>query len=170
MMDKWGAQKVHVDIYFAARTWRRRIRKARASAARLDRDHYYEMRYEGLVEDPEGEVQRMCRYLGEPYVSDMAQPQRLGSQMFPSGDFHAAIRHPPNTSRRERWRTEMSERDQRLFARVAGGLLSELGYEAPELGSMPAAETIRYWLMGLKYAAFQAGRRVLQAFGLFPPI
>ena len=169
MLDKWGRQKLHVDVCFAARTWQRRIRKARESADRLARDQYYEMRYETLVDDPEGELQRLCRYLDEPYSSSMAQPERLGRQMFPEGDFHEAIRRPPSTSRRERWRSEMTERDQRLFAKLAGGLLRELNYDVPELGPMPLAEKLRLWLLGLKYTILQTGRRVLQAAGLFPP-
>jgi len=77
---------------------------------------------------------------------------------------------PPNAKRVGRWRREMSPTDRRLFQRIGGDLLAELGYEVPDLGPMPARERLRYAALGSKYAMLQAGRRVLQALGLMPPI
>ncbi len=39
----------YIDIYYAVRIWKRRIRKARTSGARLGADRYYEVRYEQLI-------------------------------------------------------------------------------------------------------------------------
>lgn len=170
MLDKWGRKEIHVDPYFTARNWVRRIRQARAAGARLGLDLYYEMRYEALVAEPEVQLQSLCQFLGETYWPEMAEPHRLGRERIPLGDFHEAIRQPPSTKRIGRWQNEMSEADQRLFQRVAGPLLRELGYETVELGRLPWPEIGRYAVLGAKYVTLQTGRRALQAVGLMPPI
>lgn len=170
MLDKWGRRDFHIDICFAAHNWRRRIRQAQAAGARLGANQYYELRYERLVQDAVGELESLCEFLDEPYVPEMAEPHLLGRERLQPGDFHAPIRQPPTTRRIGRWREEMSVADQRLFQRVAGGLLDELGYEVPDLGGMPARETARFAALDFKYGTLQAGRRVLQSIGLYPPI
>ncbi len=170
MLDKWGEKEFHVDIYFAARNWQRRIRQAQASGARLGPECYYEMRYEALVEDPEAELRPLCQFLSERYLPEMAQPHRLGRQQISAGDFHAPLRQPPSTSRVGRWQQEMAGADLRLFQRVAGDLLADLGYELADAGPMPAGEGGRMALLTVKYDVLQAGRRLLQAAGLVPPI
>jgi hypothetical protein len=169
MLDKWR-HEIHIDIYFAARNWVRRIHQARGSGAQLGAERYYELRYEALVEDPEAQLRPLCEFLGEPYLPEMAKPHRLGRERIQPGDFHSAIRQPPSTARVGRWQSEMSEADQRLFQRIAGPLLLALGYAMVGLGPMPIRETLRYAGMGTKYGILQAGRRLLQAAGLMPPI
>jgi len=108
-------------------------------------------------------------YLAPP-VPQMAQPHLLGQERIDPGSFHAPIRQPPNAKQVGRWRWEMSPIDRRLFQRIGGELLAELGYEVPDLGPMPARERLRYAALGAKYVTLQAGRRVLQALDLMPPI
>jgi len=170
MLDKWGAKEPHVDLYFTARNWVRRIQQAQASGTRLSPEQFYELRYESLVESPEQALQGVCAFLGEEYVSEMAQSHLLAAARIPPGDFHQAIREPPNMSRVQRWRREMSEKDLRLFQRVAGGLLTGLGYPVRDLGKMSATERTRFTAYMLKYEVLQAGRRALQTAGLMPPI
>ncbi|MFC2029467.1 sulfotransferase [Chloroflexota bacterium] len=170
MLEKWGQREFHVDIYFAARNWVRRIRQAQASAEDLEPDQFYELRYEYLVAHPEPALRSLCEFLDEPYHPDMARHQLLGREQIPSGDFHDAVRKPPSTARIGRWQNEMSSRDQRLFQRVAGSLLTELGYEVQDPGSMPAGELARLSALAAKYESLQTGRRVLQSIGVVPPI
>lgn len=170
MLDKWGRRDFHIDVYFSARNWVRRIRQARASGGRLEAGRYYEMRYENLVQDPEKGLRPLCDFLNEPYVPEMAQPHRLGRERIQPGDFHAPIRRPPSTKRVGRWRREMVPADQRLFQRIAGDLLAELHYPLEDLGSMSGREQVRFVALGIKYVTLQAGRRALQAAGVFPPI
>jgi hypothetical protein len=169
MIDKWGAQKTHIDLYFAAHTWQRRLRQALGSAGRLGSDQYMELCYEDLVRDPEGHAREVCRFLGEAYVPAMAEPHRLGQRQIEPGSFHAAVRQPPSASQVSRWQREMSLSDQRIFQAVAGDMLAELGYETADLGEMTSGERGRLVALTGKYALLQAGRRLLQALGLFHP-
>jgi hypothetical protein len=169
MLDKWG-DELHIDIYFAARNWVRRIRAAQAAGAQLGPEQFYELYYEDLVREPERELRRLCNFLGEPYLPVMAQPHRLGRAQVAPGDFHAPLRDPPAPSRIGRWREEMPGQDLRLFQQVAGSLLHELGYECDDPGAQNAREGLRCRALGFKYEVLQAGRRVLETLRLLPPI
>ena len=168
MLEKWG-HKAHFDIYFAARRWADRLRRAQASARRLGQDRFYELRYEDLVADPERFVAEICAFLDEPYLPQMAQPHLLGRERIQPGTFHDGVRQAPNTRRVGRWRQELSLADQRLFQALAGDLLEAYGYGLAELGVMPAVERARLGLLATKYAAFHAGRGLLQALGFYAP-
>jgi hypothetical protein len=109
-------------------------------------------------------------YPGQPNTPDLAQSQICGQERIPAGDFHEAIRQPPNKSRVERWRREMSGTGQRLFQHGAGELLIELGYPTKCLGkTLPREQT---WLMAfrIKYEALPSGQHVLQSVGVLHPI
>ncbi len=159
----------YVDLYFAALTWRQRIRKAFASAPKLGSDRYYEVRYEQLVADPKAVLPDICDFLGEAFVPAMAEPQLVARELHPSRGIHAATREPPTTRSSGRWSREMSSADQRVFQVVAGDLLDELGYGTVDLGKMTLTEWTRYAGLRFKYNLLEDGRRVLQAAGVFHP-
>lgn len=170
MLEKWGQKEIHVDVYFAARNWVRRIRAAQAAGKRLGPERYHELYYEDLVRVPEQELRQLCHFLAEPYMSEMVEQQRLARRQLPSGGFHEPVRHPPTESRIGRWRQKMRPADVRLVQAVAGDLLQELGYELAPVGPMSSAERARLAALAVKYTVLQAGRRVLQAAGVMPPI
>ena len=133
----------------AALRWASRIDKARRQGARVQ--HYLELRYEELVLAPEATLHRVCEFVDLPWDAAMLDyheraPERLEEitrdlrrsdqreeDVIPAGQrvgIHALASRPPQTDRVERWRTEMSPADQRIFAQAAGDVLSELGYPA----------------------------------------
>ncbi len=169
-LAKWGQRDFHIDIYFAARNWVRRTRQARRDGHSLGANRYYELHYETLVRDPEGQLRSLCAFLGEDYAPEMAAPHRLGQQKIPAGGFHEPVRHPPDPARIGRWQREMSPPDLRLFQHVAGDLLAELGYPLADAGEMTSAEKRRLTILRAKYEILQAGRRTATALGLLPPI
>ena len=141
-----------------ARRWRRRVQTGRRQGARVD--HYMEVRYESLIADPEPELRRICEFLRLEFdpemltyheraaerLSEIDRDLEAGQELaearerplFRAGDrldFHKLTREPPRGDRVARWKREMPVEDLADFERVAGGLLSELGYE---LGSPPA--------------------------------
>ncbi|MFZ0547489.1 MAG: sulfotransferase [Candidatus Promineifilaceae bacterium] len=170
ILDKWGDKEFHVDIYFAARNWVRRIRQGQASGKRIGSDLFYELHYESLVDEPERELRAICDFLDEPFVEEMVTHHRQASQQIESGSFHDAVRQPANKSRIGRWREEMSPADLRLFERIAAPLLTELGYKTASDGTMPITEKARFQALHLKYETLQFGRSLAQRAGLVPPI
>lgn len=169
-LDKWGRSEFHVDLYYAARIWVRRIRQARWAASYLGPELYHEVRYEDLVRDPEGELRAVCAFLRETYLHEMSTQQRYARRRISHGDFHASVRQPPNTARAGRWRREMPVADRRLYQHVAGALLDELGYSVMDLGEMSLLERGRLAALRGKYETLQAGRQLAQALGFVHPI
>jgi hypothetical protein len=135
-----------------ARRWKRRVKKGRRQGGKVE--HYVEVRYESLVSDPEPELRRICEFVALDFDPAMLSyheraEERLGEidrdlaagqenaeererPLFKAADrldFHRLTREPPRAGRAERWRQEMPPDDLAEFERVAGDLLSELGYE-----------------------------------------
>jgi Sulfotransferase family/Glycosyl transferase family 2 len=126
----------------AAAHWMWRIRDARQQAQFLPR--YLEVRYEDLLADPEKVLRSIGDFIGLPFDPiQLKAHERAGERLDELTDLvHAThvisaeqrreIRSrttsPPDPSRAERWRTEMSADDVRQFERVAGNMLADLGY------------------------------------------
>jgi hypothetical protein len=171
MLDKYERDEFHVDVFFAARNWVRRIRSAQAAGSRLGPELYYELRYESLIEDPERELRAVCAFLGESFEAEMIDYHRTARERIPADShFFSNVRNPLSRQRIGRWQQEMELADQRVVQSVAGRLLTELGYPLADIGPMSASQMTRLAAMAVKYATLQSGRRVLQALGLFPPI
>lgn len=171
MLDKYEHDEFHVDIFFAARNWVRRICSAQSAGSRIGPSLYYELRYENLIDDPEGELRAICSFLGESYEPGMIEYHRVARERIPAeSHFFSNVRNPLSRRRIGRWQQEMPAEDQRLVQRVAGKLLAELGYTVIDLGPMSLPEQARLAVLASKYAVLQSGRRVLQTLGLFPPI
>ncbi|MEA3337465.1 MAG: sulfotransferase [Chloroflexota bacterium] len=170
MLDKWGNKEYHIDIYFAARNWVRRIGEAQEAGHRIGNEHFHELRYEQLVADPDQELRKICGFLGEQFYPDMSRPQLLGQKQIIAGSFHDPVRQAPGTQRIERWRAEMAPEDLRLFHRIAGSELERLGYAMTDPGTMSAKEQARFAALKMKYTTLQTGRRGLQTLGVMPPI
>jgi hypothetical protein len=128
-----------------AADWRHRIETTRRDRAGDSR--YIELRYEDLVAEPESELRRVCDFLELPYHADMAcfwEKTRHGEEEFapyvardgsvrvePEARLahHRATARPIARERAGRWRDELTADERDAFERVAGALLSELGYE-----------------------------------------
>jgi hypothetical protein len=136
------------QIADAARDWVEGIGKAHRQARRLP--HYLELRYEDLVADPEPLVRRVCEFVELPWDPAMLEYHRGADERMAevTRDFergggpaipaavragrHTRVAEPPQRARAGRWRTDMSAADRETFERIAGDLLSELGYEVGE--------------------------------------
>jgi hypothetical protein len=126
-----------------AETWKRRIEGARAQGSGVD--HYLELRYEDLIADPEDALRKVCEFVElefDPAMLDYHEraSERLaelsdlpgkGGKVRPGSEriaAHALTSEPPRADRVERWRAELSEESIADYERVAGDLLSDLGY------------------------------------------
>ena len=171
LLDKYEQDEMHIDIYFAARNWVRRIQAVRASQRKLPPSNYYELRYENLVQHTEQETRRVCEFLGEAYEPGMIQQHRLAQQEIPpDSHFFANVREPVFTSSIGRGRRNLSTPDQRVIRQIAGPLSKELGYPLPDLGEMKTSEKLRMSILAGKYEVLQGGRKLMTQLGLMPPI
>jgi len=88
------------------------------------------VRYEELVANPEGEMLRLCRFLGESLEPAMLDPGtaapgagRAGVLINNPNAAEAVSRAPAG-----RWRRDLSPTERRVVDRIAGELLIALGY------------------------------------------
>jgi protein-tyrosine sulfotransferase len=89
-----------------------------------------EVRYEELVANPEDEMLRICRFLGESLEPAMLDPETAA----PTTGRTGVLINNPNASevvsraRVGRWRRDLSPTERRVVDRIAGELLIALGY------------------------------------------
>ena len=110
----------------ASQRWHDRIAAARAQSAAFP-DDYAEVRYEDLVADPEPALRRLCGFLGVAFEPGMLELSRSPENI---GDARGERRVV--ASNVEKWRTRMPDRQRKKIERIAGDVLSELGYPVTE--------------------------------------
>jgi hypothetical protein len=129
------------NAWAAAQWWARGIR----AGERAQLEHpgaVLTVRYEDLAGDPEREVPRICEFLALSYAPEMLALERADrSKIVPEqASWFPTIFDGISTGAVGRWRHEMSQRDQRLFAALAGPELARLGYDVaaePAAGPSP---------------------------------
>ena len=168
-INAYRDDRFYVDFYYAAWTWKLRVRKALNSARRLDADHYYELRYDDLIIHTEKILREICDFLGEEYHRGMAEPHELARQLITPRNVHSSVRDPITSIKSGKWRIDMSEADLKLVQKVSGDLLDELGYMTVETGRLTLRDWMRYYFLRMKYIILESGRYVLQFAGVFNP-
>lgn len=109
--------------------WARRVRRGRADGSALGPERYTELRYEDLIDDPDGVMRSLCRFLDLAFDPAIVEHRAGASAMVPEALrwMHRNLDRPPTKGLRD-WRTEMSPRDAARFQAVAGSTLAGFGY------------------------------------------
>ena len=110
-----------------ARRWRDDIE---CSRPHWNDPRFHTLRYEDLVRDPGSVLRRLMAFLGEPWDDAMLAHAGGGA---PSRDVTRFAQNPEaigavNASSIGRWQRDLDAKDRRIFKRIAGALLIELGY------------------------------------------
>ena len=105
----------HKNGYAAGRYWNNHILAARRGHELVGSENFHELRYEDLLADPVGTFAGLLEFL------------RMDSSLVEAWQKDAdSVLKRNNTNK---WKTQLSERDVRLFERVAGDTLELYGYE-----------------------------------------
>jgi protein-tyrosine sulfotransferase len=120
-LDTWKS------IAACARRWRNDLE---ASRPFWDDPRFHTVRYEALVNEPRSVLERLMAFLGEPWDEAMLAHAGTGS---PFRDVTRFAQNPEalgavSTAALSRWQRDLDARDRRIFKRIAGPLLIELGY------------------------------------------
>jgi len=133
------------EIEILAKDWMDRVETARLQGKLCQ--HYMEVRYEDLLTDTRGVLERICDFIALPFDPSMEAYHRNARNRLaeavgrygPAGEVlstsdqrleaHRLTRGPPDRSRIESWRTQLPANDRRDFEAIAGSLLTQLGYE-----------------------------------------
>jgi hypothetical protein len=128
-----GGKLVPLDtwkpIAGCARRWRDDIEGSRPF---WSDPRFYTVRYEDLVLDPRPVLEKLMAFLGEPWDEAMLAHAGAGS---PFRDVTRFAQNPEalaavSTASLSRWQRDLDAKDRRMFKRIAGPLLIELGYAA----------------------------------------
>jgi hypothetical protein len=127
----WGFR----NAYVAARHWLDYMQRTRATGERVGPGQYMEFRYEDLLRDPGRVLARLEQFiLGREDASiRTCALAKIGDNGL-SGNFN-------------KWKSEMSPREQGIFESEAGSMLERLGYEpAGYKHSVSMLEASYWWL------------------------
>ena len=117
------------NIYAAAELWRIGQQAVKSWRERLRLDQWYDVRYEDLVREPIAELKNLCRFLEEDFSEELLEFHRTPTaQGRGQTKDNAALAFPISDRYVGRYKQELSLRDQRIMAWVAGDTLEELGY------------------------------------------
>jgi hypothetical protein len=113
MGQKWGPNNIHE----AARRWKNLMREGRKA---LDKKslNFIEIRYENLIRSPEASLRQILDFLALEGI-----PEQILSRIKVHDRSVGA------------WRSGFTAKDRKIFARAAGDLLIDLGYEKNDLWS-----------------------------------
>ncbi|MEE9293701.1 MAG: sulfotransferase [Phycisphaerae bacterium] len=115
-----------------ANYWRVNVKRGCRHGRRFDKKRYLEIRYENLVNNPEGTIREVCHFIGEDFEPAMLQYYLDAEEQMPehSMAYHQNLMQPINQTAVRRWERDMSAADVATFETYAGSLLRTLGYDA----------------------------------------
>lgn len=116
-------------IYVAAQRWKHYLDHYKEFRRNVNSEQLLEIRYEDLLDDPEGIARRICDHVGEPFSQDMLAFHEQAVAYPTDKGNDANLAKPLMQSNKEKWRTHMSPIQLRIFEAVAGKELEECGYE-----------------------------------------
>ena len=111
------------NFYEAARYWQRYVEVGQEVGATLPPGHYFEIRYEDLLDDPPAALGRLCDFLGEEYTDDLVNFRKARE-----AGKTPLVAKPIQKGNKEKWRAQMSSRQLTLFEGAAGETLERNGY------------------------------------------
>ncbi|MFU8829651.1 MAG: sulfotransferase family protein, partial [Phycisphaerales bacterium] len=111
--------------------WRDVMERQVKVGERLGPERYAELRYETLVDEPEGELRRICGFLGIAFDESMLRHHERKASGFLEVEksWKQLTMQPIDKARHGRYRSKLSAKEIRRIERTAGPMLTRFGYE-----------------------------------------
>ena len=136
------------NAWAAASWWARGIRAGQRAQAEHP-DAVMTVRYEDLVSDPQRWVPEVCAFTGLEFTPEMLAIEKADRKKIVADQtgWFPGLFDGIHTSASGRWSREMPERDQRIFAALAGAELAACGYDPgrPRPPLAPWQERLLHW-------------------------
>jgi hypothetical protein len=138
-----GWDEEGTELASSTATWETSIRKVDDYAPKLRPDQLLDVRYEDLVSDPHGTLERVCDWAGlrreGDTVEQMITKERTGS--FREG-WHERLPEPVTTAAVASWRKKLEPHEVAFVEQVTGGSFERFGYRFEEgLDAQPHKES-----------------------------
>lgn len=124
MQRDWGPN----TSLLAAHWWQHHLALGLAAEEALGSERIRRVRYEGLLDDPQGELSKICDWLGIEYSNRMLEPGANALDVR-SATFNALAGRAPEPGRAHAWRSALSSRQVEVFESASSDMLHYLGYE-----------------------------------------
>lgn len=111
------------NIYFTAQRWYDYVRRCREDAAVHAPGHYFELKYEDLLTDPEEQLKRICEFLAIDFQNEMAHLKAPAENIGDAKNQTVIVK-----DNFQKWKSRMDMRQLKKIERIAGPLLLDLGY------------------------------------------
>lgn len=162
----------HFHPHYVGRLWAREQRLAIELAGRLSPSDMISVRYEDLLDDPAGVLQRLCDFVREDYSEAMLKYHEGGEAKNLANQSRSweNCAKPVLTGNRSKYRSQLSEADVRAFERQAFEELRHYGYElANDYDALRSAKAkglgffvrLRYWMAERALSAREALRSLI---------
>lgn len=115
-------------------------------------DDFLEIRYEDLVRHPERILRQVCHFINEPYESAMLNYSEKAKDEVPTESlkWHRNSIQPPDPSKLNKWKTQLSKSERIIFEQLAGETLDLFGYERENLAPTTASRALKVYYSLLK--------------------
>ena len=134
-------------IYQAIALWTHAIATGRRAARTLPADTFYELKYEDLIADSRGELQKLCAFLGEEFEESMLEPHKVASQAVPARKtWHENTWLAVSDKSVGGYAEVLDPWELRLMEFVAGRMLRRLGYDVPVRSTPPSPVKVARYL------------------------
>ena len=115
-------------IYTAAKYWTNYLDRVRKVQKEIPKEHFFEVRYETLLDQSESVLKDVCSFLGETFENGMLDFHQTKAVYNTDAQNRANLHKPLIKGNQQKWKQEMSARSVSLFESVAGDELKQLGY------------------------------------------
>ena len=115
-------------VYALAGRWQRYLAAAEEARAFVGEKAFLQVRYEDLLATPEQELRRICGFLEEEYSPLMLAYHQEYQDTQCDQRNAANLRRPVISENAGKWRSQMTQRELRIFESLAGASLDRYGY------------------------------------------
>jgi Sulfotransferase family len=120
----FGPKHVHA----LACRWQQYLAAAEETRAFMGDKDFLQVRYEDLLATPEQELRRICAFLGEEFSPVMLAYYQGYNTLRCDQRNAENLRRPVMSDNAGKWRTNLTERELRIFEALAGASLERYGY------------------------------------------
>ena len=110
--------------YQGAKLWKRYVDAGRMMGVILPPERYLEFRFEDMLNDQEGTMRTVCDFLGVEFSDKVINFQKSQDPNNKTPLLKEGIKR----DNKDKWRSQMTAHQVKVFEAVAGSTLSECGY------------------------------------------
>jgi len=117
------------NVYYGAKRWTRYIEAGLELEGKCG-DDVLRVYYEKLVGNPEGELKKICRFLGVKYSEEMFGYRETGNREYRNyhSGAHEALTGKPDPKKAGAWKKELGKGEVKVVEHICKGWMEKVGY------------------------------------------